>query len=165
MTREIGRGHTPTNENIKAYNDMQEKTASAYKQAANQSIQNAANESRFKQQDDKNVEMIDNNFKNAIADIIISCDRGWQKRGFLSLNGLVTLIAGVSSKYVKCCVLTKPCSSCSSWEVRKDTEPELYEKFLESHKCLINHTGSAASMKPANLVCCFMSSKKTRKLR
>ena len=101
MMREIGRGHTPTNENIKAYNDMPEKTASAYKQAANQSIQNAANESRFKQQDDKNVEMIDTNFKNAIADIIISCDRSWQKRGFLSLNGLVTLIAGVSSKRCK----------------------------------------------------------------
>ena len=46
--------------NIKAYNDMQEKIASVYKEVANQSMQNAANEFRFKQQDDRNVDMIDN---------------------------------------------------------------------------------------------------------
>ena len=38
-------------------------------------------------------------------------------------------------------------------------------QFLESHKCLINHTGSAGSMKAAGLVYCFMSSAETRKLR
>ena len=61
-------------------------------------------------------------------------------------------------------VLTKSCRSCSSWELRKDTEPELYEKFLESRKCLINHAGSAGSMEAAGLVDCFMSSSETRKL-
>ena len=88
----------------------------------------------------------------------------WREPRFLSLNGLVTLIASVSSKCVKCRVLTKPCSSCSSWELRKDTEPELYEKFLEFYKCLINHTGSAGSMETAGLVDCFMSSAETREL-
>ena len=53
---------------------MLEKTASVYKETANQSIQNAANESRFKQQNNRNVETIDTNFENAIADVIISCD-------------------------------------------------------------------------------------------
>ena len=52
-------------------------------------------------------------------------------------------------------VLTKSCSSCSSWELRKDTEPELYEKFLESHKCLINHTDFAGSVEAAGLVDCL----------
>ena len=60
-------------------------------------------------------------------------------------------------------LLTKSCSSCSSWELRKDTEPELYEKFLESRECLINHTGSAGSVEVAGLVDCFMSSSETRK--
>ena len=50
--------------NINAYNDMQEKIALVYKEAANQSMQNAANEFRFKQHNDRNVEMIDNNFEN-----------------------------------------------------------------------------------------------------
>ena len=174
--REIGRGHTslstlcgimnlPPPMNIKAYNDMQEKIASVYKEVANQSMQNAANEFRFKQQHDRIVEMIDNNFENAIADITVSGDGSWQKRGFSSLNVLVTLIAIDSGKCVDYRILTKSCSSCSSWELRKDTEPELYEKFLESHKCLINHTGSAGSMEAAGLVDCFMSSAETRKLR
>ena len=67
--REIGRGHTslsalcgvmnlPPPMNIKAYNDMQEKIALVYKEVANQLMQNAANEFRFKQ-DDRNVEMTD----------------------------------------------------------------------------------------------------------
>ena len=68
--------------NIKAYNDMLGKIASVYKEAANQSIQNGANGFRFKQQDDRNIEMIDNNFENAIANITVSGDGSWQKRGF-----------------------------------------------------------------------------------
>ena len=63
-------------------------------------MQNAANEFRFKQQDDTNVEMIDNDFENVIADITLPGDGSWQKRGFSSLNGLVTLIASDSGKCV-----------------------------------------------------------------
>ena len=37
-------------------------------------MQNAVNEFRFKQQDDRNAEIIDNNFENAIADITVSGD-------------------------------------------------------------------------------------------
>ena len=131
---------------------MQEKIASVYKEVANQSKQNAANEFRFKHQDDRNVEMTDNNFENVIADITVSGNRTWQKRRFSSLNGLVTLIATDSGKCLDYRVLTKSCSSCSSWELRKDTEPELYEKFLQSHKCLINHTGSEGSVEAAGFV-------------
>ena len=95
--------------NIKAYNDMQEETASVYIEVANQTMQNAANEFRFKQQDDRNVEMIDNNFENVIADITVSGDGSWQKRGFSSLNGLVTLIASDLGKCIDYRVLTKSC--------------------------------------------------------
>ena len=140
--REIGRDHTsvsalcgvmnlPPPMNIKAYNDMQEKIALVYKEVANQSMQNVTNEFRFKQQDDRNVEMIANNFKNVIAYITVSGDWSWKKQSFSSLNGLVTLIASDSGICVDYRVLTKSCSSCSSWELRKDTEPELQEIFLE----------------------------------
>ena len=37
-------------------------------------MQNAANEFRFKQQDDKNVGMTDSNFENVIAGITVSSD-------------------------------------------------------------------------------------------
>ena len=128
-------------------------------------MQNAANEFRFKQQDNRNAEMIDNNFQNVIADVTVSGDGSWRKRGFSCLNGLSTLIASDSGRCVDYRVLTKSCSSCHSWELRKGTEPELYEKILESHKCLINHICSAGLMEAAGLVDCFMSSAETRKLR
>ena len=73
--------------------------AIVYKEVTNQSMQNAGNEFRFKQQDDRNVEMIDN-FENVIADIAVSGDGSWQKRGFSFLNGLATLIASDSGKCV-----------------------------------------------------------------
>ena len=89
----------------------------------NQSMQNAANEFRFKEQDNRNAEMIDNNFENVIADITVSGDGSCRKRGFSCLNGLFTLIASDSRRCVDYRVLTKSCSSWSSWELRKGTEP------------------------------------------
>ena len=104
---------------------MQEKAILVYKEVANQSMQNAGNEFRFKRQNNRNVEMIDNNYENVIADITVSGDGKWQKQGFSSLNELLTLIASDLGKCLDCRVLTKSWSSCSSWELRKDTEPEL----------------------------------------
>ena len=99
---------------IKTYNDIQKKIASIYKEVTNYSMQNVANEFRFKQQDDKNVEMIYKKFVNVIADITVSGDGSWQQRGLSSLNGLVTLIASDSVKCVDYWVLKKSYSSCSS---------------------------------------------------
>ena len=47
---------------------------------------------------------------------------------------------------------------------KKNSEPELYEQFMETHNCLINHEGSAGSMEVAGLVDCFMNSIENRKL-
>ena len=66
-------------------------------------------------------------------------------------------------KFVGHGVLPKSCSFCSSRGLRKHKEPELIEKFLESHKCLINHIGSGESMDSTGLVDCFMFSTDTRK--
>ena len=90
--------------------------------------------------------------------------RSWQKRGHSSLNGVVNVVASDSGKYVYFCVLTKTRNACISWEKRKNSEPELYEQFMETHNCPINHEGSAGSMKAAGLVDCFMNSIENRKL-
>ena len=76
-----------------------------------------------------------------------------KKRCFSSLNELVTLIASDLGKCVGYQVLTKSCGFCSSWELGKDTEPELSDNFLESHKCPINHTGSGGSMAQQTVSC------------
>ena len=59
--------------------------------------------------------------------------------------------------------LTKTCKACQVWEKRKDT-PEYYN-FIEKHECIINHTGPAGSMVPADVLKCFEKSLETRKLR
>ena len=131
---------------------MQEKIASTYTYVADGSMKNAANEFIPKQgQGNKNI--ADN-----IADITVSNDKSWQKCDHSSLNGVITVVASDSGKCVDFRVLTKTCKACTSWEKRKNSEPELYKQFMETHDCPINHEGSAGSMEAAGLVDCFMNS-------
>ena len=50
-------------------------------------------------------------------------------------------------------------------KTKKNSEPELYERFMETHNCPINHEGSAGSMEAVGLVECFMNSIENQKLR
>ena len=120
--------------NVKAFNDMQEKITSTYAYVADGSMENAANEF-IPEQGQGNENIADN-----IADIItVSNDGSWQKRGHSSLNGVVTVVASDSGKCVDFCVLTETCNACTSWEKQKNSELELYEQFMETHNCPINH--------------------------
>ena len=84
--REIGKGFTglskfcgfmnlPPPMNVKPFNDMQEKIASTYTYVADGSMKNAANEF-ICEQGQGNENIADN-----IADITVSNDGSWQKRG------------------------------------------------------------------------------------
>ena len=45
------------------------------------------------------------------------------------------------------------------WEnQKKNSEPKLYEQFIETHNYPENHKSSAGSMEAAGLVDCFMNS-------
>ena len=166
--RKIGKGHTALNAfcgfmNIsppmqtKAFYDIQSKIYNAYEQVANSSMVNAADEYR------KSDEICENDNNDAIVDIAVSCDGTWQKRGYSSLNGVVTVIGTDTGKCLDYRVKSKQCSACSSWESRKDTEE--YENFISTHDCLINHTGSAGLMEADGVVECFAESVEKRKLR
>ena len=114
--REIGKGFTslsnfcgfmnlPPPMNVKAFNDMQEKIASAYTYVADGSTKNAVNEFIPTQgQGNENIE-------DDIGDITVSNDGSWQKRGYSSLDGVVTVVAHDSGKCVDFRVLTKPCNA------------------------------------------------------
>ena len=52
----------------------------------------------------------------AIADILISCDGTWQKRGFTSLYGAVFIIAYETGKVLDYTVMCKYCKGCMNWE-------------------------------------------------
>ena len=96
--------------------------------------------------------------------VVVSCDAAWQKRGFASLNGLVSVISVETGKALEYRVLTKKCSQCSLWENHKDNEG--YVEFMMKHEseCLINHAGSAGKMECDGIVSCLESSIETHKL-
>ena len=159
--REIGRGHTtvknfcgfmnmPPPMQIKSFNEMQKNIVSVYQDVVNDSMQTASGELR---------DMAIDEFgqKNEVADIVVSCDGTWQRRGFSSLNGVVRVIASDTGKCVDYRVKSKQCASCTSWESRKSTEPDLHEQFISKH---VNHEGSAGAMKVSGLIECFMESEK-----
>ena len=55
-----------------------------------------------------------------VIDILISCDRTWQKRGF-SMFGVVFVIAYGTGKVIDYAVLSKHCSGCKKWEDKDQT--------------------------------------------
>ena len=85
------------------------------------------------------------------------------KRGYNSLNSIVTIIQNDVGKCIDFCVLSKNCIACTSWEKRQGRLE--YEKFISKHNCPINHPDSAGSMETSGVVECFWSSIQNRKLQ
>lgn len=163
--REIGRGHAslekfcgymniPPPMRKNAFLENQKKISAGYKTIAEKYMNDAANELR---------NVSDSVDLNNVEDATVSCDGTWQRRGYSSLHGVVTVIAADTGKCLDYRVKSKVCHECSHWEKRKGTDE--YEEFISKHECSINHDGSAGSMEAAGLVNCFVLSEKDRKLR
>lgn len=82
-----------------------------------------------------------------VADILVSCDGTWQKRGFSSLFGAVFVIAHETGKVVDYTVLSKFCKGCRYWEA-KDHTSDAYQQWKAKHECDTNFVGSAGAMEP-----------------
>ena len=78
--------------------------------------------------------------------LTVSGDGSWQKRGFSSLVGIISLIFKHSKKIANFIIKSSYCKGC---EKKKGTEgtPE-YEAWYEKHKehCQANHSGSSGKM-------------------
>ena len=55
-----------------------------------------------------------------VVDCCVSVDGTWQKRGYSSLNGVVTLMSNANGKCLDTQALSKSCRVCKYWERRKD---------------------------------------------
>ena len=71
-------------------------------------------------------------------DVTVSCDGTWQKRGFSSKNGVVTVatVNGLSSKIIDTETLTNHCNKCKAAKNGNET----------AHTCQKNYEGTAGSM-------------------
>ena len=87
----------------------------------------------------------------------------WQKRGYSSHNGIVTVISLDTKKCLDVEVLSDKCQECQKWG-EKINDPG-YNAWKASHECKINHEGSAGSMETTGAVRIFKRSVATRGLK
>ena len=93
-----------------------------------------------------------------VLNITRSPDGTWQKRGFQSLNGAVTIIATDSGKCVDYKVKSKSCQKCKYYEKSKHSNFEQYEYLMAQHDCQINHIGSSDKLESDAVVEWFKES-------
>ncbi|XP_066929989.1 uncharacterized protein [Clytia hemisphaerica] len=141
------------------FDEISSSIHNAYVEAAQESMNKAANEARLKyiEEDPTNVD------EDGVTDISVSGDGAWQKRGYSSLNGVMTLIA--EGKCIDNEVMSKKCRQCDLWEKKKGTEE--YEKWKKTHDnfCSMNHQGSSGAMEVTGLKRIYHRSVKNHKLR
>ena len=116
--------------NKPAFNDSLKIIHHAYQSQSQVSMQSAATEIR-------KVHLEEESIENSVVDIAISADGSWQRRGYSSLHGLVTVISVDSGQCIDVDVIIKTCKSCEAMEKKKDAEG--HPIFLKEHDCPINH--------------------------
>jgi hypothetical protein len=160
--REIGKGHTgmtifnkimnmPSPPTRRVFTKIQnEKVLPVVKRLATDSMLNNA----YKIRDES---------ANDDRECGVSIDGTWQKRGYSSHNGVVTVISLDTKKCLDVEVLSDKCNQCQKWGKR--TNDPSYSAWKASHICKINHEGSAGSMETTGAVRIFERSLATRGLK
>ena len=164
--REVGRGHTalktlcglmniPAPMTQKTFLETQRNVSLKYIKSAEANMKSAADE----------VRKMDGGPEVAADEIVnttISTDGTWQKRGFSSRNGVVTIVANHTGKCIDYRVKTKDCKACQYWKGKSGPKAE---KFHTIHKCPLNHTKSSRAMEADGVLECFRTSVIERQLR
>ena len=78
----------------------------------------------------------------------VTIDGSWQKRGFTSLNGVVTAV--VNNKVIDTKAFSKRCKDCPIW--KKHRESPDYNRWKADHIYHINHTKSSGTMEAAGVL-------------
>ena len=102
---------------------------------------------------------------NTVVDTSVSCDGSWQRRGFSSLNGVVTAISMKTGKVVDIEAMTRACKACSLKENLKKDDPLAHAHWREGHVCNFNYHGSAGNMETVGTKRIWERSIKINKLR
>ena len=85
---------------------------------------------------------------DTVNDTVVSCDGSWHKRGYSSLNGVVTVISIDNSKILDIEPMTRTCISCLLDLKLKTSDSKHFDEWKVTHVCKINHIGTASCMEP-----------------
>ena len=157
--REVGKGHEAMVNVARcmnmfslgnaAYNQINGSLGDAYEQAAEESMKKVASD--IKQNTTTNQDPVT---------CRVSLDGTWQKRGFSSLNGIVTAMN--NGRCIDAHVMSKHCKLCGIMERRKNNDDFDYKTWKiqheESEKCEVNHTKSSGAMEATGAVEIFRRS-------
>ena len=99
-----------------------------------------------------------------VAKCAISCDGTWQRRGFSSLNGCVTVISIDTGKVLDVEALSKVCKKCKDHEDDEDSPQNASWRVDHEVNCKANFTGSAPAMEPEGAIRIFNRSIENHKL-
>eukprot|EP00794_Sanderia_malayensis_P002423 gene2423-2792_t len=163
--REIGKGHDgmqtlATFMNLfppvskSSYHAIKRSVHLALTKTAVESCQNAARETK---------ESLSFKDDDGPQDCQVSVDGSLQKRGHISLNGVVTLISRENGKCLDYTIMSKKCKSCQFWKTR--TNDPGYAAWYAHHACQSNHNRSAGAMESAGAVMMFRRSIEKHQLR
>ena len=147
--RECGLGHSgletfvslmdmPKPMTARNYDKIVDKLTVAVKEVAEGTMRDACNELRELQNSPFDEKM----------DVAVSCDGTWQRRGYSSNNGVVSVISVKSGKILDLETMNKICKGCSLKQNLKSQDPDAYEAWKVNHKCTFNDQGSAGGMEP-----------------
>ena len=167
--RTLGKGHTgakkfctlmnmPPPPAAKNYSKISSVITSSLRSIAKESMSKAAEEVRnLKEQNDSaGTEPINCG---------VSCDGTWQKRGFSSRNGCVTVISIDTGKVLDVEALSQACKQCELHE-HLDKNSEEYQRWRADHiACKANFKGSAPAMEPEGVDRIFKRSVELHNLR
>ena len=101
-----------------------------------------------------------------IANVAVTIDGTWQKRGHSSKVGVVFAIAVLTGEILDFCVKSLVCHGCKAHD-SMDKESDNYKAWKESHapNCQINHHGSSEEMESVPAIEIFSRSIQTRRLK
>nr|XP_047127825.1 uncharacterized protein LOC124808661 [Hydra vulgaris] len=83
-----------------------------------------------------------------VIDVAVSCDGTWQRRGYSSNNGVVSVISMETGKVIDVEAMNKVCKACFHKEHLKKGNPLAYEIWHDKHKCTFNYQGLPGGMEP-----------------
>ena len=96
---------------------------------------------------------------NPTADVGVSVDGTWQRKGFSSTLGVVTAVSIDNGKVLNVAVLSKSCKGCTSMKKIAFSDPARYETWKLSYNCNFNYAGSSPGTETAGATKIFSSSK------
>ena len=160
--REIGKGHNAMTTFNKVMNMPPPLTRRVFTKIQNEkvlpAVKKLASDSMI-----NNAYQVRDEIANDDGECGVSIDGTWQKRGYSSHNGIVTVISLDTKKCLDVEVLSDKCQECQKWG-EKINDPG-YNAWKASHECKINHEGSAGSMETTGAVRIFKRSVATRGLK